>query len=264
MLCPFRIDDTATLDIFHSSIPSVHGYRKFLMCSLVFSKLDDVHLMRAEHQTVGCWQDFIRRIGAPNKVVTDNAKVFQSKEFLTTLRLNVIDNQFSEPYEQNRNPAERSGGAFKMDLLLLFHKTPWAPITYWCYATEWLNVVRKYRCRKSLYLRPPLQILNGETLDISLLRFYWFQPVFFYDKRKSFPTNKLIPGFFLGFDITVGDGFCFKILLAKDIKDIPCSRPLVLTRSVVRARDLAMDEKDFPVAVETAEGLVIKCIRGRT
>ena len=49
MLWPFRINDTATLDIFHSTLPSVRGYMKFLICSLVFSKLDDVHLMRAEH-----------------------------------------------------------------------------------------------------------------------------------------------------------------------------------------------------------------------
>ena len=262
MLRPFRINDTATLDIFHSTLPSVRGYRKFLMCSLVFSKLDDVHLMRAENQTVGCWLDFIRRIGAPNTVITDCAKIFQGKDFLSSLRLNVIDNHYSEPHEQNGNPAERSGGAFKTDLLLLFNKTPWAPLNYWCYATEWLNVVRKYRCRKSLHWRPPLQIVNGETLDISLLRFYWFQPVFFYDKDKSFPTNKLIPGFFLGFDITVGDGFCFKILVAKDIKDIPRSRPKVLTRSVVRARDLSMKEDDFPTAVQTAEGLVIKDSKG--
>ncbi|GFH59551.1 predicted protein [Chaetoceros tenuissimus] len=49
MLHPFRIDDAATLDIFHSTLPSAHGYRKFLMCSLIFSKLDNVHLMRAEN-----------------------------------------------------------------------------------------------------------------------------------------------------------------------------------------------------------------------
>ena len=49
-----------------------------------------------------------------------------------------------EDYHQNQNLAERRGGDLKTATIKLFHKTPHAPIRYWCYALEYITYVRQY------------------------------------------------------------------------------------------------------------------------
>ena len=240
MLRPIRINDTSYHDVFFSSVRSIRGYKCFLVNALLNSAIDDVRLMKREAEVDRHFLDFIRQVGAPNISVTDNAKVFTSEKWKDILRKYCIDDGLTESYHQNGNPAERRGGDLKAGVLKVFQFTPWAPARYWCYLLEHLAFVRSFYARKKLGWRTGRQVLRGETQDISVIRFSWFQPVFYYDPKKSFPSNKMLPGFFLGIDPSVGDTFSFIILPVKDTKDIPTNRFSIkpIIRSVMRSRNL--------------------------
>ena len=72
----------------------------------------------------------------------------------------------------------------------------------------------------------------GETKDISVFRFYFFQLVRYLDPSQSYPRDKMLPGYFLGIAESVGDEFTFYVLTDYDDK----RKNKVITRSVVRPR----------------------------
>ena len=92
-------------------------------------------------------------------------------------------------------------------------------------------------------------------MDISIFRFPWFSPVWYYAPNLDFPTDRMQPGFFLGIAENVGDRFSYEILPVKDYDDIPLYvqiKPVI--RSVVRSRTLTDIESPF---IELKEGKFI-------
>jgi len=76
-------------------------------------------------------------------------------------------------------------------------------------------------------------MINGDTPDISIFRFPWFTPIWFYCPTLSFPQDKMLPGFFLDIAENTGDGFFYVVLPVNNISDIPTARnPVTLVRSV--------------------------------
>jgi hypothetical protein len=255
MLRPYRINNTLFTDTFFASVKSVRGFDKFQMFAFYHYKVDIGKLITRESQAVGELQDIIHKIGAPNFIVSDNAKVYQGSAWVKVLRDNVIESRFAEAYHQNQNYAELRGGLLKTSILKLFHMTPWAPLEYWCYALEYLNYVHPLLAQQSLDWRPGQEVLQGETLDISVLRFRWFAPVWYYNPRVSFPCDKMSPGFMLGIAPTVGDRFSYIILPVRDVSEIPLTpHPTTVTRSVVRLRDLSSLSEEPLTCRESLDG----------
>jgi hypothetical protein len=98
------------------------------------------------------------------------------------------------------------------------------------------------------------EMINSETGDISIFRFAWFEPIWFYNPAVSFPKDKMQPGFFLDIAENTGDGFSYEILPVLLIKDILIHRnPVTLVQSVVRQRSL-VTSNDVPSCVESHNG----------
>jgi len=255
MLRPHRINDTLFTDTFFSSVVSVRGYDKFQMFSFYHCKVDIGKLIRRESQAVGELQDIIREVGAPNYIVSDNAKIYSSSDWVKVLRDNVIESRFAEAYHQNQNYAELRGGLMKTAILKLFHLTPWAPLEYWCYALEYLNYVRPLLAQQSLDWRAGQELLQGETPDISVLRFRWFAPIWYYNPRAGFPCDKMSPGFMLGIAPTVGDGFSYTILPGREFSDILIKHnPTTLVCSVVHLQELSSSSGKTPICQQSTDG----------
>lgn len=257
-LRPHRVNDVCFSDTFFSLIRSVRGFTMFQMFSLRECGHDVPYLMRKESQASEKLQDYVREVGAPRALVNDNAKTMSGDKWLSVARHFCIETHHSEAYHQNQNLAERRGGMLKHAITKLFHHSEYAPMEFWCYALEFLALVRGCLARKSLDWTPSEELLYGETLDISVFRFPWFSPVWYYDPKESFPKDKMIPGYFLNVARNVGDAFCYEILPLKEYKKFMKNkryRPHVLTRSVVRPRnpkdtepkviDLVLDEFCF-------------------
>ena len=173
-----------------------------------------------------------------------------------SLRELVIQHYFTEAYHQNGNITEKAGGVYKDRIDLLFFHTPHAPRCYWCYALEYICYVDQHLAKRSLNWKTPGEVMFGETQDISIFRFPWFAPIWYYNPRVKCPEAKMYPGFVLGIEPFVGDGFSYIILPVEKVEHIPTQhRPKTITRSVVRARNLVHSAGDAPVISSTSEGL---------
>ena len=238
-LRPMRIDDVMYSDTFFSSIKSIRNFSCFQLFAFKTTKFTKVMLMSRKSQAPEKYEDVIRHYGAPNKTVTDNAKECMGIRWTTVNRKYCIETGLTVPHHQHQNFAEGEGGNMKYRVLKLLHNTPHAPISYWCYALEFLDQVGCYLSKSNLDGRTSSEKLSGQTPDISIFRFAWFQAVWYYNPSLSFPSDKMEPGFFLKLAENTGDGFAYVVLPAKDIKHIPRRRnPVTLVRCVVRPRDL--------------------------
>ena len=266
LLClrPHRLNDICFSDTFFSSIKSVRGYTMFQMFSLCDCGHDVPYLMRKESQASNCFRDFVRQIGAPRVIVNDNAKTMTGNNWLSVCRDFCIEDHNSEAYHQNQNLAERRGGIYKLAIIKLFHNTPTSvPISFWCYALEFIALVRGCLARKSLNWKPSEEILFGETVNISVFRFPWFSPVWYYDPGQSFPHDKMKKGFFLNVSPTVGDAFSYVILPENEFQKhirYPRYNSVTLIRSVVRIRKV--EDSWENVADDYSSTFILTNVRG--
>ena len=72
----------------------------------VQSLITAVFPMKTEGEMPGTLLDFIRKIGAPNALFSDNAKVQIGKMVQTILCMYATDDLQCEPHHQHQNPAE--------------------------------------------------------------------------------------------------------------------------------------------------------------
>ena len=103
---PRRHEPVATDTIF-SDTPAVDSSVKQAQVFVGRDSLvADVYPMKSDKQFVNTLEDNIRRRGAKDKLLSDSAKTEISKKVMDILRAYHISNWHSEPYHQNKNPAE--------------------------------------------------------------------------------------------------------------------------------------------------------------
>ncbi len=146
-LRPHRINDVCFSDTFFSSQPSVRGFTMFQLFAFKHSKYDVIYLMKRKSQAPSKFQDLVREVGAPNAMITDNARELTGDKWLEVCHTYCIEDHTTEAYHPNQNLAERRGGDIKTAVLILFHHTPHAPIEFWCYALEYLGLIRNSLAR---------------------------------------------------------------------------------------------------------------------
>ena len=168
----------------------------------------------------------IRRYGAMDQLVSDNAKAQISARVEEILNALMILDWTSEPHNKNLNFAERVWRDAKRmtELTLNFSD---APAFVWLLALEYACFVLKHTAQERLGWRTPTEWLLGYTPDITvLLCFIFWEPVYYALNEASFPEepNEAL-GRFVGIADVVGATVTFKIL-TEDMK--------IITRSVVR------------------------------
>ena len=118
-------------DTFFSSVTSVQKYT----CGQVFTHLTSqflfIQLMRRESQSHSAYQDFLRKVGAPDTLLTDNAKTQIGQKWTETSRSCVVKQIFTVPHNQQQNNSERSIRDIKHRTVQTL-RTSKAPSTFWC------------------------------------------------------------------------------------------------------------------------------------
>ena len=156
------------LDTFFSSVRSIRGFVCTQLFFVAFAHLLFVGHMRREAQSHNALRDFIRHVGAPNLLRTDNSKTQTGKKWTQTKRKFVIKDQNTVPYNQRQNPAERKIRDIKHQSLLLLHQSG-APPEFWCYAVDFLVDIMNHLAHEPLNWRTPMEYYSGDTPDISNL-----------------------------------------------------------------------------------------------
>ena len=198
------------------------------------SLVSDVHPLKTDKQFVNTLEDNIRRRGAMDKLISDGAKAQISNRVKDILRYFIINDWQSEPGFQHQNHAERRWGVIKPLVNLILKKTGAPPYT-WLLALLYVVYIINRTATSSLQWRTPLEVLDGDTPDISaIIQFEFYEPVYYMvrdDQGPSFPSEtpeKL--GRFVGFAENVGHAMTYKVLTDDTNK--------VIQRSVLRsARD---------------------------
>ena len=166
------------------------------------------------------------------------------------MRLYVVHKSYTEPYHSNQNLAERRGGVIKSWTTHLLTITG-APLDCWYFCIEYIVVLNSILVRKALGWRTAHELHWGDTPDISMFRFYFWQPVWYYNPNVPFPSPKMLKGRFLGFAQNVADSFCYLILTNTSKEG---DKPSILSRSVVRPR---YKDEGPPVYTNTDEKKLI-------
>ena len=99
----------------------------------------------------------------------------------------------------------------------------------WC--QQWCARVRNSLASRKLGWRTPEEKLTGDTPDISVFRFHFWQEIEYYNSSAKNPSDGWCDGRFLGINDSAGDDIAYFI----EVKS-PSGRPTVITRSNVRAK----------------------------
>ena len=229
-----RRDEPVATDTVYSDTPAIDDGSKsaqfFVGTSTMFN---DVYGMKTDSQFVNTLEDNIRERGAMSKLVSDCAQVELSKRVLDVLRALCISNWQSEPHQQHQNPAERRFQTVKRMTNTILDRSG-SPASTWLLAMMYICFVLNHTYCSSIKA-VPIQKLTGSTPDISpLLRFYWWQPVYYKLDDSDFPSDSTeLRGRFVGIAEHVGHAMTYKILTDDTSK--------VIFRSNVRAANVPME-----------------------
>lgn len=241
---PRRSEPIAT-DTIYSNTPAVdNGATAAQFFVGMESMVCDVFSMKTDKQFVNTLEDIIRRRGAPTKLVSDHAQVEISKKVLDILRSLCIDDWQSEPYQQQQNPAERRYQTVKRITNTLMDRTG-APADTWFLCMSYVCFVLNHTACKAINWQLPLRVLTGTTPDISpLLRFSFWQPVYYATNEPSFPSDsREARGRFVGIAEHVGHAMTFCILTddTRKVLDRSLVRPIIDEALNLRADALSDD-----------------------
>mmetsp|Transcript_22842 Transcript_22842/g.34620 ORF Transcript_22842/g.34620 Transcript_22842/m.34620 type:complete len:658 (+) Transcript_22842:2551-4524(+) len=209
-----RRNEAIATDTVYADVPAVDDGSA---CAQIFvgteSSFLEVYGMKSEKQFVNTLQDTIRRRGAPTGLISDRAQVEISNQVLDLLRAYVISDWQSEPHQQHQNICEQRYQDLKRIVNRVMDRTN-TPPECWLLALSYVSFVLNHTALKSLNWITPIQALLGSTPDISvLLRFFWYQPVYYKLDDSNFPSESPeLRGRFVGISETVGHAMTYKIL----------------------------------------------------
>ena len=220
-------------DIFHSDtfFPSSNTLNGHTCSQLFLGKQTDymkVYPMKTESHAFRALQDFSRNVGLPKGIKTDNAATEVGRQWTNYCRDHRIDTSFTEPHSPWQNYSEQGIGELGRMVKRCMREFD-APLSrhHWC--QKWCADVRNHLASRKLDWRTPSEKLFGHTPDISMFRFYFWQPIEYYDPECKQPDHGWRPGRFLGIAWDHGDRLTFYI----EVKS-KSNRPIVLIRSTVR------------------------------
>ena len=224
-----RRNEPVATDTMQAGTPALNGGQTHLQFFVGRKSLViDVYGMKSSREFVNTLEDVIRKRGAMDKLISDSAKVEISRRVKDILRALCIDDWQSERGYQHQNFAELRWGHFR-------RKHHWymnlrnVPPEAWLLCAHWIADVMNHTSEKSLNWRTPLEVLTGQTTDISILLCFLFWDVVYVPRYKDKHYSGMIGseksseirGRFVGFSWDVGNALTFKIL-TDDTKKVIC------------------------------------------
>jgi hypothetical protein len=221
---------TVATDTFFSDVPAhddgVLGHGGATMV-LVYcnSRLTRGYPMTSEHDMYHTLEDFICQEGAPDALLSHNAKAQIGKNVQQILRMYRIPDFRCEPHYQHQNYAERRiQELMKTNNALL--DCAGTPAAYWLLAILYVINLMNHLAVASLDWKTPLEVAHGQKPDFSpFLQFFWWEPVYYEAPATSgFPSNSVEKtGRWVGIAEHQGDVLTYLVLTNDTHQVIACS-----------------------------------------
>jgi Reverse transcriptase (RNA-dependent DNA polymerase) len=212
-----RRNEPVATDTIYSDTPAVDDGSK---CAQFFigkhTLVADVYGMKTDAEFSRTLEDNIRKRGAMDLIISDRAKSEISDKVKKIMRALCIDDWQSEPYHQHQNYAERRYATIKAKANLIMNRTG-APAQTWLLCIEYICYIMNHMSSENLDWKTPLQLLTGETSDISAItKFVFWERVYYTKANNDFPSeSNEEQGWFVGIADSVGDAMTFKVLSMK-------------------------------------------------
>ena len=173
-------------------------------------------------------EDEIRARGAMDLLITDGARVETSARVKDILRALIIRHWESEPKYQHQNYAERGWQDMKKNVNWFMNYRNVDP-SAWLLCAQWVCDVMNHTALERLDWRTPMELLQGQTPDISIMLVFLFWDVVYVSRYKDdkyagqigSKKSSEVRGRFVGFAWDVGHALTFKVL-TDDSKKILC------------------------------------------
>ena len=231
-----RLAEVISTDTLFSSVRAFGG----ATCAQVFyglrSHVINVYGQRKESDFYDSYRDFMRDEGIPSGLRRDLARTEKSQKVTELNREYLVEDQWSEAYNQQQNPVESQAIKYLKEHNEILLDRSGAPPEAWLHSLIYLAQIHNICSDETLDYAIPLSIRRGITLDISawLLYMFW-APLYYLDAEESFPSSKEKPGHWLGVAEHIGDALTFWIW------PVDGSEPIA--RSVVRPADSSFPNK---------------------
>lgn len=238
-----RRNEDLTTDTFFSDVPAINGGEKVgQYFQGTTTKVRAVYGLKSEKQFLSALQDEIRKRGAPNRLITDRAKVETSEQTKRFLRSIIVGDWQSEPHQQHQNPAERGYQDVK-NLTQVIMDRFGVPPELWLLVMKYVCFILNHSWNEVIK-GIPLERLHGSTVDISpILRFHFWQPVYVKVDDAKFPSeSREIRGRMVGFAENIGHAMTF-LVLTDDTRQI-IARSNIRPADIDRSRNLRVDPID--------------------
>ena len=211
---PRRQEDVAT-DTIYGSVPAIDcgstAAQLFIGRQSHFRTIHPAGTSDASF--VHTLMDEIRKRGAMNTLISDNAKAEISERIHKILRTFAIDDKQSEPYRGNQNKAELGWRDVKAKSQMLLD-TSGAPGSLWLEACKYVCQLMNHTATEALGWRTPWEWIFGETPDLTaFLQFVFYEPVYYLKYDAKYPEDPTeCVGRFVGVSEDVGHGMTYRIL----------------------------------------------------
>jgi hypothetical protein len=219
----YRRQEDVSCDIVYSYFPAIYdGSTAAVIFVGVNTQVTDVYGIMTDKQFVNTLEDNIIQRGTPLKLISDRGQAIVSHKVADILRTFCIDNWQSKPHQQHQNPAERQYQTIKNWTNRILDRTG-APAHTWLLALQYVCFLLNHMYNTTLN-SVSLTCLQGKTVDISaLLRFHFWQPVYFKLSEPSFPSESKEA---LGHVVGKSDALTYKILSSES--------EIIIYRSLLR------------------------------
>jgi hypothetical protein len=130
----------------------------------------------------------------------------------TVCRKHLIPQCYAEPHNPWQNKAELEICEEKAHYRIIMHRDQ-ALEALWDHGFEHTDQIRQNTARNNLGWRTPLEVLTGDTPDISdFLDFGYYDWVWYWDPTSArFPEDPLKLGSWIGRNRAHGPSMCYKV-----------------------------------------------------
>ena len=172
-----RLPETVATDTYFSKEKAYGGYTCVQLFVGTTSQFIQVYGLQRESLGVQALEDFIRDIGAPHDIRSDNAKMEIGIAWTQLCRKYNIAQSTTEPEHPQQNPAERAiQDIKKMSTKLMDREN--VPTVLWYLCCKYVAYLRNRTASEQLGWRTPFEKLYGITPDIScLMQFAFYERV---------------------------------------------------------------------------------------
>ena len=215
-----RRNEKVASDVIFASVPAVDDGSTMAQLFIGHSSLvSDAYGMKNEAQFVNTFEDNIHYRGAMDMLITNSARVETSKRVKDIMRALCIDDWQSKPNFQHQNFAEHWWKHIKRNVEWLMNCRK-IDADCWLLVLIYVCDVMNMMAEKSLGNQPPLQVLNGTTVDISIALYFILWDIVYvscyedsnYNGQIGSKKSSLICGRMVGFSWNVGHALTFKVL----------------------------------------------------